>query len=321
MNRPVEQVAVDCVIPTHGRPQYLAEALAAVAAQTLAPAEVVVVSDDADPRSRAVVEQARLDHPDLRLTFVERQSGPPGASASRNAGADHGSAPLVAFLDDDDRWAPTYLERAVALLDREPPGARRPGRAGPGADDVAMVVTAIQRFSDSGPGVVITPRSDLDPRGVFRSSAGVTGSSVLVRRTVFDQVGAFDPHLPVQNDRDFVLRVLDGGHRYVVQPQPLVEMRDHGHGRLTDASARRADGVLLFLAKHGSRFSWWDRRILRYTSHYTRMACARSRKDFIGSACGALVNWSPTVARNLPLRLFRVERLRSLGRKLSGRAW
>ncbi len=184
-----------------------------------------------------------------------------------------------------------------------------------------MVVTAIQRFSDAGPGVVITPRSDLDPRGVFRSSAGVTGSSVVVRRTVFDRVGGFDPGLPVQNDRDFFLRVLDGGHRYAVQPQPLVEMRDHGHGRLTDASARRADGVLLFLAKHGSRFSWWDRRILRYTSHYTRMACAWSRSDFVASACGALVNWSPTVARNLPLRLFRVDRLRSLGRKLSGRAW
>ncbi len=69
-----------------------------------------MVSDDADPASRAVVERARLDHPGLPVSFVERQTGPPGASASRNAGADRGAAPVVAFLDDDDRWAPTYLE-------------------------------------------------------------------------------------------------------------------------------------------------------------------------------------------------------------------
>ena len=57
---------VDCVVPTHGRPQYLAEALAAIAAQTRPPAQVIVVSDDGNPASSAVVDRLQVDHPGLR---------------------------------------------------------------------------------------------------------------------------------------------------------------------------------------------------------------------------------------------------------------
>ena len=296
---------VDCVVPTHGRPQYLAEALAAIAAQTHPPAHVIVVSDDGNPASSAVVDRVQADHPGLHLTFVDRTGGQPGASASRNLGASAGRSPVIAFLDDDDLWAPTYLDRAVDRLS---------------SDTVDVVVTATRRVSASGPGRVIVPSPDQDPRSVFRSSPGVSGSNIVVRRGAFDRVDGFDPVLPVQNDRDFFLRLLEVGLAYAVQPEPLVSVREHQQGRLTDASARRADGVLLFLAKHGPNFSWWDRRILRYTSHYTRMSCATSRAEFVRSALGALLNWSPTVARNLPLNLFRVGRLQSMLKKLMPRA-
>jgi glycosyltransferase involved in cell wall biosynthesis len=296
---------VDCVVPTHGRPQYLADALAAIAAQTYPPAHVIVVSDDGNPASSAVVDRLQSDHPRLRVSFLDRAGSAPGASASRNLGAAAGRSPVIAFLDDDDLWAPTYLARAVEGL---------------GSEAVDVVVTANRRVSDAGPGRVVVPSADLEPRSVFRSSPGVTGSNIILRRAAFDLVEGFDPDLPVQNDRDFFLRLLEAGLAYVVQPEPLVSIREHQHGRLTDASARRADGVLLFLAKHGANFSWWDRRILRYTSHYTRMSSAPSRSAFVRSAFGALVNWSPTVARNLPLNLFRVDRIRSMLKKLMPRA-
>ena len=57
----------------------------------------------------------------------------------------------------------------------------------------------------------------------------------------------------------------------------------------------------------------------RYVAHYTRMAATGSRTVLARSLLGALVNWSPTVARDLPLLPGR-ERVRRLVRKLIPRA-
>lgn len=282
--------AIDCVVPTHGRPHFLAECLSSVAAQTSPPALVVVVSDDGDHRSREVVEEFRRAHPQLSCCFLDRSAGRPGASASRNAGARQGSAPLIAFLDDDDLWEPAYLQSAAGAL---------------AATSCDAVVTAFRRFSAAGPGAVVVPDRELSARDVFRRAAGVTGSSIVVRRPVFDDLDGFDVHLPVQNDRDFFLRLLTASASYQVVADPLVQVRDHSGGRLTDASAMRADGVLVFLGKHGWRFGRRDRRVLRYVSHRTRMSSRASTAVRAKSTLLAIASWSPTAGRQIPLGLLR----------------
>jgi len=300
------EVEVDCVIPTHGRPQYLREALTSVLAQTCPPSTVTVVSDDDDLESREVVAGLQVGRTRPQLAFVHRRSGAPGASASRNLGAQAGGSPVLAFLDDDDTWEATYLEHALARL---------------ACDRVDAVVTATQKFSPAGPGAVKVPLAGLDARGAFRRSPGVTGSNIVLLRSAFDAVGGFDPSMPVQNDRDFFLRLLLSGVSYAVEPVPLVGVRQHAQGRLTDATDRRADGILLFEAKHGARFSWWDRRTIRYLSHYTRMSAASSRAGFVRSATAALLNWSPTVARDLPLDVLHGGRVQKIVKELVTGAW
>ena len=299
-------VDVDCVIPTHGRPHYLHEALESVLAQSCVPHTITVVSDDDDLESREVVAGLHPGSVGPRVTFVHRRSGAPGASASRNLGAGAGRSPVLAFLDDDDTWEPTYLEHAVARLTHE---------------RVDAVVTATQKFSLAGPGAVKVPLEGLDARGAFRRSPGVTGSNILLLRSAFDAVGGFDPSMPVQNDRDFFLRLLLSRVSYAVEPVPLVGVRQHAQGRLTDATDRRADGILLFEAKHGARFSWWDRRTIRYLSHYTRMSAASSRAGFVRSATAALLNWSPTVAQDLPLDVLHGRRVHKIVKELVTGAW
>jgi len=221
-------------------------------------------------------------------------------------GAAAGASPLLAFLDDDDVWSPTYLARAVARLT---------------AADADATVTTTQKFSAAGPTSQKVPRPDLDARAVFRSNPGVTGSNIVITRRAFHDLGGFDPALAVQNDRDFFLRFLLAGMSYAVETEPLVGVRQHAGGRLTDGTARRADGILLFDAKHGPAFGWWDRRTIRYASHYTRMSAASSRATFARSAAGALANWSPTAARDLPLGLLRADRVRKVLREMVTGSW
>jgi hypothetical protein len=109
----------------------------------------------------------------------------------------------------------------------------------------------------------------------------------------------------VQNDRDFFLRLLLAGKTYGVVAEPLVRVRAHAGERLTGASTRRADGILLFLDKHGSRFRARDRRVLRYISNRTRLSAATSLRVTLKSAIRTLATWSPTAGRQLPIGLFR----------------
>jgi glycosyltransferase involved in cell wall biosynthesis len=282
---------IDCVVPTHGRPELLAECLVSIAAQTVRPSSVTVVSDDADPRSRDVVTTFAQAHPDLAVCFVPRDPGRPGASASRNAGAQQGHSPVLAFLDDDDLWEPRYLEVALATL------------VGGSVDAVVTSIRRLPASPGSGPEV---PLSGLSPRDVFRRAPHVTGSSIVLRREVFAELAGFDDGLPVQNDRDFFLRFLLAGRTYGVVTEPLVVIRVHPGERLTSASMQRADGILLFIDKHGSQFRASDRRALRYISHRTRLSAATSRRAQLSSAVRTLATWSPTAGRQLPIGLFRM---------------
>jgi len=102
---------VSVVIPTHNRPELLQEALSSVLEQTILPAEIIIVDDASDP---PVSLPPSRDGVALRLLHHEQARG---GAAAKSAGAEAARNDLIAFLDDDDLWAPTYLGHATKLLD------------------------------------------------------------------------------------------------------------------------------------------------------------------------------------------------------------
>lgn len=92
------------IVPTFGRPAYLAEAVGSVLRQTMTDFECIVV-DDASPEPPALP-----DDPRFRLLRRERNGGPP---AARNTGIAAASGRYLAFLDDDDIWLPNRLALAA----------------------------------------------------------------------------------------------------------------------------------------------------------------------------------------------------------------
>lgn len=97
---------VSIIIPTYGRRQFLAEAVASVAQQTCPDWELYIV-DDASP-----TPVRKQDFPDPRIKVLrhERNKGP---AAARNTGAKAARGKWLAFLDDDDLWDPRRIERAL----------------------------------------------------------------------------------------------------------------------------------------------------------------------------------------------------------------
>jgi glycosyltransferase involved in cell wall biosynthesis len=92
---------------------FIGEALRSVLDQTVAPAQVIVVDDGSTDGTVAIA--TGLDGP---VTVVSREHA--GVGPSRNAGLAVADRQLVAFIDADDVWVPTKLERQLAAFAEDP---------------------------------------------------------------------------------------------------------------------------------------------------------------------------------------------------------
>lgn len=106
--------AISVIVPTHNRPQLLREALGSLIAQTDSRWEGIVVDDASDP---PVALAADGEQADRRIRII-RHDTPQGGAAAKNSGIAVASAPLLAFLDDDDLYAPEYISRALDAFER-----------------------------------------------------------------------------------------------------------------------------------------------------------------------------------------------------------
>ncbi|MHA7141947.1 glycosyltransferase family 2 protein [Arthrobacter sp. Sr33] len=281
--------SVVCVVPTHNRDQSLERTLHSIAAQTCIPDRVVVVDDTASEQTRRVVQSfgPAFEYFDASQEFVH------GASTSRNAGAMASDSTYLAFIDDDDRWEPTFLEQCLdGLLNR-------------GVDLVAAWGFLEMDGQIVGRSWAVEP--GITAKDALACNPGVTGSNFVIRRAAFDELGGFDTGLPVYNDLDFFVRFLQAGHTYGVVAKPLVIQTADGAGHLSSRGASRAAGIQKYIAKHRTEATRSQLRRLRRDFHlaqrYKGQQLARSGAHFV-------LMW----ANSSPRQLVRVIREKSTRR-------
>ncbi len=192
--------AISVIIPVHNREALLPETLASVWAQTLAPAEVIVVDDGSTDNSVRVAKRWR---PHVRVASQSQQ----GPGAARNAGIALASGDLLAFVDSDDLWPEDKLEKQAAVL------AERP--------ELDMVFGAVEQFADPD----VTERGGaFDPTAA--SMAPHVGTLV-ARRHCFERAGSFNPKWKNGEFIDWFGRAQDAGLRHEVLPCRLLRRRIH----------------------------------------------------------------------------------------------
>ncbi len=111
------RLAVSVVIPTYNRAALLPRALDSVIVQTMPDWEIVLVDDGSTDRTPELAAQyhRRLGH---KFIYIRQENG--GSSNARNRGIDACRGRFVAFLDSDDEFAPTKLQRQLALFELRP---------------------------------------------------------------------------------------------------------------------------------------------------------------------------------------------------------
>ena len=105
--------AVSVVMPVYQGQEHLAAAIESVLAQSVDRLELLVVDDGSTDGSSAIARTYAARDP--RVHYRRQENA--GQGAARNAGIAAARAEAVAFLDQDDLWLPTKLERQLPLLD------------------------------------------------------------------------------------------------------------------------------------------------------------------------------------------------------------
>lgn len=182
---------VSVIIPTRDRPALAVEAIRSALAQTYAHQEVVVVDDGSIAPLTLPSEIAA----DPRVRMV-RLNTPAGAGEARNAGVRASRGTLLAFLDDDDRWRPTKIERQVqALAGRD--------------EDAAAVETGYELWDGRRLVERYLPREDRNLRMALLEQPLLQPSTVLLQKSTFEELGGFDPSLLRVEDWDLWVRFAD----------------------------------------------------------------------------------------------------------------
>ena len=222
---------VSVIIPTYNYGRFISHAIRSVLNQTYQAVELIVVDDGSNDNTREVVSEFGNS-----VKYIRQHNA--GVCAARMAGVRESKGELIAFLDADDLWEPTHLEKQVERF----------------ADEAVGLVHSGMREFDSQSGETLRLYVDGAEEDAARNlllweapHVNVSGSAVMVLRTAFDEVGGFDTRIKVGEDWDFCYRIAKH-YKVAFVPEPLVNYRNHAAAAHRDVGEMER-GMALFYEK------------------------------------------------------------------------
>jgi glycosyltransferase involved in cell wall biosynthesis len=227
------------VLPCRNYGGFIEEMLRSIGAQTVPPAEVVVIDDGSEDDTASTAERVAVE---LCIQFSVRVVRQPalGLAAAVDRGVRETRSPLIGVVSADDVLMPGYVERLTAALGARP--------------DAGFAYPRMQMFGDED-GLVATYPFNVD-RLLFDHNY-VPGVSV-VRRAAFLSAGGLS-ELPAHEDWDFFLTLAELGWSGVLVPEVLYRWRRHTVARNHSSMVRRLSLRV--------RILWRHRRLLVRRAH------------------------------------------------------
>jgi glycosyltransferase involved in cell wall biosynthesis len=189
---------VSVIIPTYNRSSRVINAIESVLRQTYTDFEIVVIDDGSTDDTLE-----RLKPYVGRIKYIYQQNR--GASAAQNTGVALATGKWISILGDDDDWLPTKLEcqfEAIAKCDEECGGC---------FTNCQFIVDGVLRqtiFAEAG-------FTDHQRFGIlddwFRHQVErypiIWTQSLLVQRSLFNELGGFDENMAINEDLDLIFRL------------------------------------------------------------------------------------------------------------------
>jgi teichuronic acid biosynthesis glycosyltransferase TuaG len=214
---------VSIIVPAYNAEPYLAAALDSALAQTYPDIEVVVVNNGSGDGTADICRRYGA-----RIVCIELRDNV-GVSGARRIAIDRAQGEFITFVDADDLLLPNKVERQVAYLQEHP--------------ECDICYSSIYHFYDSAPDNLLTLQAwhfsgaEVFPHLLKRNF--INPLAVMMRRSVIERFGNFDPIRFRAEDWEFWLRVAYGGGRFCFMPETLAKYR------MTPNSLSRAASALI----------------------------------------------------------------------------
>ena len=231
-HKTMESPKITIVITCHNLGRYLGEAVDSVLAQTFHDFEVIVVDDaSTDPDTMKLLKE--FQRPKTKVIHVEKRK----VSAARNCGVREARGAYICCLDADDILGASYLEKAIALLDR---GA-----------DVGFVGCWYEGFGEDT--WVFKPESATLGDFLVENRAPI---SSVFRKKAWEEVGGYDEQFVGYEDWEFWINILAHGYRYDSIKEVLFRYRIRRESKIkkSDLPENRDAIMRCIIEKHRDLF-------------------------------------------------------------------
>ena len=184
----MEKISV--IIPTYNRADKIENSIRSVLNQTYQNVEVLVIDDASTDNTENIVRNIK----DERLSYI-RMPENGGASVARNEGVRYATGEWIAFHDSDDVWRPDKLEKQIAYRDKN--------------KECDLIYTAYLMHFANGEEILVPNASmvgdwEADMFDTLLQNNTIGAPTILMRKSVFNEVGGFDTSWNCLEDWDFV---------------------------------------------------------------------------------------------------------------------
>ncbi len=186
-NKAIEEISV--IIPTYNRCDLLKRAINSVIKQTITPKEIIIVDNGSTDQTYQMVSSL---FPEISY-FIEKKRG---VSAARNKGILESKSKWIAFLDSDDAWKPTKLEKQMEYTVFN--------------QDKYRIIHTDETWYRNKKFLNQLKKHKKSGGNIFKNSLHlccISPSSVVLKKQIFDDYGLFDENLEVCEDYDMWIRI------------------------------------------------------------------------------------------------------------------
>lgn len=245
------------VIPTANGRLELKEAIDSALNQSVSPLEIIIVDDGKFDHDGPYIEQRMSNN-----VWVKRIHDPTATSAggARNIGWRASQGAWVAFLDDDDFWQPNLLAEVENCC------------SDGSIDAIIFWMNQIKPNGHVLPGKGL--KENLSGEYFLARNPGITGSNLVMKRSILEHLGGFDETLQVSEDKDIMIRFLHAGYRYRVIDKRLVTRRIGRGDHLTlPSNPRQLEGLIRFRRKYRNQMNLIQRIMFAQKTHAAAAGC------------------------------------------------
>lgn len=203
---------ISVIIPTYNRASFIVKTIQTVLNQTLVPHEIIVVDDGSTDNTEDILREFCYINPD-KIKYIKQKNQ--GVSSARNAGIKISSNDWLCFLDSDDLWEDTKLEEQINFHKQN--------------QDILFSYT-LEHWLFNDKTIKQKKHQQKQSGFCFKENIANTligASTVMLHKSILEDIGLFDEDLKVCEDYDLWLRILYKYELGIIQKELIKKIAGH----------------------------------------------------------------------------------------------